>query len=107
MKIAGIILIAVVLFVAAVIAKNRKAEAERKERLKYVFDDHKEAAQFRTASKPDPKPAPAKTDMRTPDEMENEEKIKAISAAWQASRTKEDQEYFNRRMDQAKEKYLK
>lgn len=101
MKIAGIILIAVVLFVAAVIARNRKAEAERKERLKHVFDSYEGVA----------KPAPVNTsqkDAPVSEPLEGEEKIEAIMAAWRASESrKEDQEYFNRKMDKAKEKYLK
>ena len=42
MKIVGIFLgvaVLVVIFVACVIARNRKAEAERKERLEHIFDD--------------------------------------------------------------------
>ncbi len=107
MKIAAILLILAVLgvlFVACVIARNRKAEAERKERLKHVFDKYDGVAKPRE----EPKPAPAKADTRTLDEMESEEKIEAIMAAWRASDAyKEDQAYFNRKMDQAKKKYLK
>ena len=104
MKIAGIILIAVVLFVAAVIARNRKAEAERKERLKHVFDQYDGVAKPRE----EPKPAPAKADTRTLDEMESEEKIEAIMAAWRASDAyKKDMEHFGRVMDEIKQKDLK
>ena len=101
MKIAGIILIAVVLFAAAMIARNRKAEAERKERLKHVFDSYEGVA----------KPVhvnASKKDAPVSEPLEGEEKIEAIMAAWRASESrKEDQEYFNRKMDKAKEKYLK
>lgn len=51
MKIVGIVLIIGVLFVAAVIARNRKAEAERKERLKHVFDHYEGAAAPKTKAK--------------------------------------------------------
>ena len=109
MKIIGIVLIIGILFVAAVIARNRKAEAERKERRKHVFDDYEGAAAPKAALKPEPKPAPTRAeinmaDTRTPEEIESERKIEAAMEAWRASRTKEDQEYFNRKMDQAKRK---
>ena len=101
MKIAGIILIAVVLFVAAVIARNRKAEAERKERLKHVFDSYEGVAKSVPVNT-------SKKDAPVAEPLEGEEKIEAIMAAWRASESrKEDQEYFNRKMDKAKEKYLK
>lgn len=61
MKIVGIVLIIGILFVAAVIAGNRKAEAERKERLKHVFDHYEGAAAPKTAPKPETKPATPRT----------------------------------------------
>jgi len=104
LKTVGIFLgiaVLVVIFVACVIARNRKAEAERKERLKHVFDSYEGAA----------KPVhvnASKKDAPVSEPLEGEEKIEAIMAAWRASESrKEDQEYFNRKMDKAKEKYLK
>ena len=101
MKTVGIFLgiaVLVVIFVTCVIARNRKAEAERKERLKHVFDSYEGVA----------KPVhinASKKDAPVSEPLEGEEKIEAIMAAWRASRTKEDQEYFNRKMDQAKRKH--
>lgn len=109
MKIAGIFLgvaVLVVIFVACVIARNRKAEAERKERLEHIFDDMPGYAP------PKPKDRPAaseselknvladKKDTRTLDELEGEEKIEAIMAAWRASESYEkDMEYFSQKLD--------